>query len=225
MTEYLSKGIYTTSEAARLIGVDVRSVRRWAVGYSGPDRFHKPVIDADYKKLDHRHAVSFLDLVELLFVHGFRETGVSWHQIREAAEVAGELFQTDHPFAMRKWFADPAGVFVEMDRQTGESVFVELSGAGQVAMKHTLDRYLDQLEFDLDDLAKRWFPAGKEQPIVCDPRISFGTPVIKGTRLPTETVAAEYTGPDSTSEIAWAHDVDEWKVEAAVEFEERLRAA
>lgn len=225
MTEYLSRGIYTTSQAGRLIGEHTRTVRRWAFGYPGKETKYPGMIEAEYPKLDGRYAVSFLDLVELLFIKGFRETGVSWQKLRNAAKVARRLFETDHPFAMRKWFADPAGIFVVLEQEEGEDVFVELSGDGQVAMRHTLDRYLHQLEFDIDDIAKRWFPAGKDVPVVVDPRVAFGTPVVEGTRIPTETLWADFTGPESVSDIAWTYDIEEWMAEEAVRFERSLRAA
>lgn len=226
MREFLSAGIFSTSDAARLIGVDSASVRRWAFGYTRRGTTYPGAIKTEIPKMDSRYALTFVELVELLFINGFRETGVSWTVIRESAELAKRLYETDHPFAMRTWFADPAGIYALLESVEEEKpdVFIELSGDGQVAMQHTLDRYLQQLEFDLDDVAQRWFPSGQDEPVVIDPRIAFGAPVIVGTRVPTELLAAEYTGPESIESLAWAYDLEEWQVEAAIRFE-RDRAA
>ena len=49
----------------------------------------------------------------------------------------------------------------------------------------------DQLEFELE-LASRWYPVGKNVPIVVDPYISSGVPVIEGRGITVENIERRF---------------------------------
>jgi len=157
-----------------------------------------------------------------MFIKGLRDAGHSFPRIREAHRVLSRLLESEHPFALRRAFADPAGIYALLEREGQGELLVELKGDGQIAMWPTLNRYLRQLEFDIDDLATRWHPAGPASPIVVDPRISFGAPVVAGTRIETASIAELYHDEDSIEEIAWLFDLEPAQVNAAVEFERTL---
>jgi uncharacterized protein (DUF433 family) len=220
-------GIYTIQEAARFIGVDVAAARRWAFGYQRNGTWYDGVILNELPERDGSKAITFVELVELLFIRGFLKSGVKWPRIREAARVAARMFDTRHPFAMRRCFADPGGVYAQLiDESDGGAVLVELAGDGQIAMEAALHIYLDQLNFNVDDVAQRWHPLGSSEPVVLDPHMAFGSPVITGTGIRTATIA-EMVGNDGTPvrDVAWMYDVEEWQVEAALRFESSLRPA
>ncbi|HEX7119279.1 MAG TPA: DUF433 domain-containing protein [Longimicrobiales bacterium] len=168
--------------------------------------------------------MTFLDLVELMFIQGLRDAGHSFPRIHEAHRVLSRLLETEHPFALKRAFSDPAGIYALLEREDQGDLLIELKGAGQLAMWPTLHRYLKQLEFDIDDLAQRWYPAGPATPIVVDPRVSFGAPVVAGTRIETAAIAELYHGEDSVEEIAWLFDLEPAQVNAAIEFERTLAA-
>lgn len=224
MAAEVGSGLYTTSEAARLIGVDTASVRRWAFGYRRRGREYESVIRTDLQKLDNRYALTFVEFVELFSVKELRSVGVSWQKVRQALTTAKRLLEAEHPFATRRWFADPGGVFVELARQDEDDVFVELVGHGQIAMQKTLSEYLQQLEFDARDLAERWNPWGPNAPVVVDPQIAFGQPVVRGTGVRTATLHRLHEGGESVDTIASLYDLPRSDVEVAVEFERALAA-
>jgi len=173
-------------------------------------------------ELGGEQVLTFLDLVELLFIRGLRASGQSFPRIREAHEVLSRVLETEHPFALKRGFSDPAGIYALLEREDHADLLVELKGAGQIAMWPALHRYLRQLEFNLDDVAERWYPAGRAAPIVVDPRVSFGAPVIEGTRIETAVIADLYHDEDSVEEIAWLYDLEPAQINAAVEFENTL---
>jgi uncharacterized protein (DUF433 family) len=85
--------------------------------------------------------------------------------------------------------------------------------------------FLKEVDFDETNLlAFRWWPMGRSVPIVLDPRIAFGSPVLQGTAIRTN-VAARTATTVSKEEVAEAYDVDLARIVAAVEFEEQLAAA
>ena len=224
LTTYLARGLYSIPAAARLIGEKPGRLRRWAFGYERNGRWYDPAINADLDELGGEQVLTFLDLVELLFIHGLRQSGQSFSRIHEAHRVLSILLETEHPFALKRGFSDPAGIYALLEREDQGDLLVELKGAGQIAMWPALHRYLRQLEFNLDDVAERWYPAGRASPIVVDPRISFGAPVIEGTRIETAMIADLYQGEDSIEEIAWLYDLEPVQINAAVEFEASLVA-
>ncbi|HEX8244415.1 MAG TPA: hypothetical protein VF541_12995 [Longimicrobium sp.] len=231
----IGTGIYTPAEAAALLKAPSDEVRRWAFGYArrrnGARVDYQPLIRPKLPEIDGERALTFLELVELMFIKGFRQAGVSWHAIHEAARVAAKLFQTEHPFAMRQFFADPRGVYALLrDSDEGESL-VTLAGSGQQVFDTLVRPYLGQLEFDPLEVPTRWWPMGKEGRVVVDPAVSFGQPMVAEAGIPTRALAEaleaeqEYGAERALDRVSWLFKVPPRHVQTAVRFEEWLRAA
>lgn len=219
---YLSKGIYSTSDAARLLGTDAGSVRRWAFGYRRAGEEYEAAIHTELPQVEGRYALTFLEFVELFSVKEMREIGLSWQKIRQGLATARRLLRQEHPFATRRWFAEPAGLFVELSRGQGEEVLIELFGHGQIAIKEALADYLEQLEFGPDQYARRWNPRGAKAPIVVDPELALGQPVVRGTATETAVLYRMFEGGEDIDRIAWAYELDQADVEKVIEFEASL---
>jgi len=229
-------GIYTPRDAAALLHEDVRTVRRWAFGYtrtrsSGPV-VHPPVIRTELPEVEGQRALTFLELVELLYVRAFHRAGASMRAIREAARVATRLYGSEHPFALREVYVDPDRVFYGAVRERdGSEGLVELRGHGQHAIPLLVGPYLEQLDFDAHDVAERWWPIGRRGGVVIDPRFSFGAPVLEGTGIRAETLSGSYHaekaqhGGRTIQHVAWMYGVDPRLVENSLAFEQWLRAA
>jgi uncharacterized protein (DUF433 family) len=231
----LGTGIYTSDEAAALLKAPVNEVRRWAFGYArrrrGERVSYDPLIRTELPEIDGRRALTFVELVELMFIKGFRESGVSWRVIHDSAAVAARLFDTSHPFALRQFFADPTGVYALLkEADEGESL-VKLAGNGQQVFTEIVRPYLGQLEFDPTEVPTRWWPLGKEGRVVVDPAVSFGQPIVAEAGIPTHVLAEALEaeqGYDSTramERVSWLYKVPHRHVQTAVRFEEWLKAA
>jgi uncharacterized protein (DUF433 family) len=55
--------------------------------------------------------------------------------------------------------------------------------------------------------------------VVVDPRISFGRPVIDGTSVRTETVAARYKAGESAADLADDYGVEVPQIDEAIRYE------
>lgn len=223
----LGTGFYTPAEAGALLHERPRTVRRWAFGGARP-----PVIRAELPVIEGERAVTFVELVELLYVRAFRRAGASLSSIREAASVAGRLFTSEHPFALHQVFADPAAVLYGAARESdGVEGLVQLRGHGQHEIPSLVRPYLAQLEFDVDDLARRWWPMGRAGGIVLDPGFSFGAPVVEAVGIRASTLAdavdaeAPASGASTIDRVAWMYEVEAPHVETALAFRRWLRAA
>lgn len=224
LSTYLARGLYSLPAAARLLHSRPDQLRRWAFGYDRGGKHYDGAIKADLDDLGGDRALTFLDLVELMFIQGLRASGRSFPQIHEAHRVLSRILRTEHPFALRQAFSDPGGIYALLEREDQGELLIELKGAGQISMWPALHQYLRQLEFNLDQLAERWYPAGRASPIVVDPDVSFGAPVIKGTRVQTAVIAELYQGEDSVEELAWLYDLEPAQITAAIEYERTLAA-
>lgn len=221
-------GIYTPQEAARLLHDQARTVRRWAFGYDRNRKTgkvsHPPLISTDLPRLEGDDALTFIELIELRYIRAFLRAGVSWKTVKEAANVAARMFNTSHPFAMRRLYVDPKAVFAGVEDEDGREVLIQLVGYGQHAMPSIIKPYLDELEFDVNDVANRWWPMGRTGGVVIDPQHSFGAPIVDGTGIRTQTLSDAYRAElnrykDRTAEhVAWMYNIRPVQVESALRF-------
>lgn len=231
----IGTGLYTPAEAASLLKAPVTEVQRWAFGYErrrqGEKVRYEPLIRTDLPEIDGQRALTFTELVELMYIKGFRRAGAPWKLVHDAAAVAARLFQTEHPFAMRTFFADPSGIYALLEESEGGSSLVRLEGHGQHALRELVQPYLGQLEFDPLDAPTRWWPLGREAKVVLDPQVSFGEPIVAEAGIPTRTLAdafrAEqaYDADRALDRVAWLYRVPPRHVHTATRFEEWRQAA
>ncbi|HEX7240222.1 MAG TPA: hypothetical protein VF263_08160 [Longimicrobiaceae bacterium] len=233
----LGTGIYTPYEAAMLLREDTSTVRRWAFGYHrnrpGKGRsWHPPLIHTDLPELEGEKALTFVELIELLYIRAFEQAGVPWDAIREAANVAARMYKTDHPFALRQVYADPRSLYASVQETDGSESLVQLVGHGQHTIPELIKPYLEQLEFDLNDVASRWWPLGRLGGVVVDPRHAFGAPVIAEVGIRTKVLSDAYYAErdlygeeEALNRVAWVYEINPNHVETALQFKHWLQAA
>jgi uncharacterized protein (DUF433 family) len=172
-------------------------------------------------------ALSFLELMELRVVKALIDRGVSLQHVRRAAQLAARRFNTRHPFASQRVFTDGRNVFSAVSHEVHAPNVVKWTDTEieQVIAGPVFDQFLSEIEFDpTTSLAQRWWPLGREVPIVLDPSISFGAPIIVGTGLRTATLA-RLAREGSVRDAALAFEVDVSQAQAAMDFERGLLAA
>ncbi len=231
----IGKGLYTPAEAASLLKAPVAEVKRWAFGYErlrdGARTRYQPLINTELPEIEGQRALTFTELVELMYIKGFRRAGAPWKLVHEAAAVAARMFGTEHPFAMRQFFADPNGIYALLQESGGGESLVSLRGHGQHALRELVQPYLGQLEFDPMESPTRWWPIGREGRVVVDPQVSFGAPIVAEIGVPTRVLAealeAEegYDAERALERVSWVYKVPPRHVETAVRFEQWLKAA
>lgn len=232
----LGIGIYSRAEVARLLGLGPGRVTSWVRGYRyawGPKerrrRGEQPaVIKTDIPTIEGSVSISFLELVELFVVKQFRDKGIPLQTVRVAWNHAARAFNTLHPFADRRVFADGGRIFMALREDDLWPDVLEVSSRHmpfQIIAGPIFKHSFEGIEFDDHTaLARRWWPRGRDLPIVLDPTIAFGAPVVQGTRVPT-AILARYAQRRSINTVAAAFELPSEQVKAAVEFEYRLAQA
>lgn len=177
--------MYSFKEVSRLSGVSVQTVRNWLFGYTVDERQVPPLIkvspDTTY--------CSFLNLVEIMVAARFRKAeGTSFLTVRRAYENAQKLFSLDYPFAHLRLKSIGRHI-VHMIAMKGS--LQALDTPEQYTLPYLVIEMTDQLEYELE-LASKWYPLGKNIPIVVDPYVSSGVPVIEGRGIMVENIEKRF---------------------------------
>jgi uncharacterized protein (DUF433 family) len=176
---------------------------------------------------DGQHVLTFLELVELLFVKLFREEGLSMPVIRKAAAEAARQFDTPYPFAVRRFDTDGRRIFATLQQESqDERVVVEL-GKGQLVFDTIVRPFFRKLEYRNSGDALRYWPMDREGRVVLDPERSFGKPIDAETGVPTRALydAVLAGGGQPLDVVAQWFGVPVEAVQTAVAYEESLRSA
>lgn len=227
-SEHFGVGIYTVPEATCLTGVSAARIKRWISGYTfktpkGERHHSKPIWKADFKPIDGAIALSFKDLIEIRFVDSFLRAGVSWKELRAAADKAAELLDNSHPFSTHKFKTDGRIIFAEIGESLQQAKMLELTKNQYVFRQVIAPSLFDGLEYKANELL-RWRPKQGHNLVVLDPQRSFGQPIIDKSSVPTKVLAAAVVaeGENSEKNVARWYDVTVKEVNAAVMFEKSL---
>jgi len=215
---------YSYKDAEKYLHIPRGTLRSWVKGRTYKTKqgwqFSEPLIElptADAK------ALSFINLVEAHVLRAIRvEHNVRLDQIRIALNFISSELGYSHPLVK--------GDFLRTD---GKSLYVEHLGrlldasrGGQLAIRETLEVYLTRIEVDEQGFAARLFPflhpeKAKDDPkiIVIDPDISFGRPILVGTRIPTKVLADRYEAGESIEALTNDYGCDRTLIQSAIEYE------
>jgi uncharacterized protein (DUF433 family) len=204
---------YTLAQAAALAETSPQNVRRWIYGYSAPGHKMQPVF-GDKSAPDVVAVVSFLELIEIAVVAAFRANRVSLQRLRDAHEYAREAFGLEYPFASLNLREQGGHVLHEFEEQQPGARLVVLDMQGQFVLPQTVHAKVIEFDFDEKDrLASRWFPFGRQVPVVIDPHFAAGIPVVKGTRVSVDTVTRRWKSGETISSIATDLELEQGDVE------------
>jgi uncharacterized protein (DUF433 family) len=224
-TTYLNTGIYSIPEASRLTGVSKGRIGRWLRGYHSGlrGRNYPPLWSSQLPCIENTVALGFLDLIEIKWVNAFLKAGVSWSTIHKVREKAQELYtDTAHPFCTKQFVTDGRQILRDLFEETGEESLHEIA-TDQIVFAEITKPFLKELDFE-DGEFLRWWPLGKDRPIVVDPRKNFGQPTIAKEGIPTQNLARSYKANGSFEEVARWYETSAEFVKEAVDYEQSLAA-
>lgn len=224
----LKEAAYSASEASKLIGIPVPTIRSWSLGRSyvrnNVRKAVGPVLPTRESNGDTTVRLIFDDLMELRFVRAFREFGISLQKLRRAADELRSLMQVDYPFSQLKIYTDGKRLFAESPKQTEVHKLYELSERKQFGFFEVIFPSLKEgVEFSGDRIV-RWRPDKSAPDVVIDRKVGFGQPVIQDTGILTSVVADAFRAEGSIEEVARWLNIPAEAVQQAVNFEFRHAA-
>ena len=210
---------YGFPEAARIVGKPSETVRRWSVGhnrtYKGKPASDKPLIqiDGDRDKLP----LSFLNLIELRFLAGYREAA-SLPAIRRALDFAAEALGVDRPLLELDFKTQGRELFLTFAES--DPYFVNASRGGQFAWPEAADNLVASLDYDEQEhVAYRWWPLGKQTPVLLDTRLNAGRPSTAESGVRTMAIAKRAAQGWNLADIAGDVAASGVEVKAALQLE------
>jgi len=211
---------YTVTEAAFLARIHPVTITRW---YFGRPRLP---VGRGARVLGKRHRgipLSYLQLVEVAFVATLRKMGIPLQRIRIAYEYLERRFNTEYPFARLKIKTDGARLLNDLKQAEGpwvNKLLEEASARGQVIWVEPIQDRIQEFDYNrMYELAIRWFPRGKDVPIVIDPQIQFGAPILKDSGVATWVIGERRRVGESIDEIREDFGIGELAVRQALDFE------
>ena len=215
--------MYSFAEAARLANVSVTTVKNWLFGYTVQGREVPPLFSSGSVGM-----VSFLQMIEIMVAGRLRKSArrkpMPFHKVREAYINAQEAWDLEYPFAHLK--LEALGGHIVHFLQGGEPVgrFQALDSPEQWTLPGLVRRETtDQIEYH-EELAARWFPIGKTVPIVVDPRVSTGLPIIEGRGVTVQAIRKRFKSGLRIDFIAEDFGLKRDLVETALQYWERVAA-
>jgi uncharacterized protein (DUF433 family) len=213
---------YTLSEAARYARLPVATLRSWVLGRQYPTAEGH----ADFPPLIQPASrtppwLSFSNLIEAHVLRSLRaEHGVSVKELRRALAFAEKKLGIDRLLLRPELRAHAGKVFLD---RYGE--LIDLTASGQLAMRKLFEEHLKRIEWDSSRFPVRLYPflsasaQSGERPIVIDPRIAFGRPVVLSKGIATSTIAERVDAGESVNDIAADYDLAPVEIEEAVVYE------
>jgi uncharacterized protein (DUF433 family)/DNA-binding transcriptional MerR regulator len=200
---------YQITEAAKYAGVTPQTVVAW-------HKQDKPTLSGK----EQREELTYMQLIEVAVVAAFRNAGVTLKNIRAAREYVKSALRSEYPFAEFRFKSEGKNLWMDYEQiegEKGKGKLLKANQAGQLAWSHIIGR-LEQFEYEHRGIVIRWHVAGPSSPIIIDPRLSFGTPTIRG--VPTWVIKGRWNAGESDTDIAEDFGLNKNEVRKALEFEQ-----
>jgi len=217
-------GAYSPIEAAKLLRMQPKTLRRWLYGYEydhGDGEIHQPPLWAPQYDLERDGALlGFRDLVEARIVDALRRARIGLPTIRLCIDLAKEILGEEHPFSTRAFKTDGRRIFLEITQDVDEPRLIDLKLRQHVFRAFVLPS-LSGIEFG-EAAAERWWLNPKRKTIVADPERSFGQPIIASRGVLTSRIAQDVKAEGSVERVAALYEISARAVRDALSFQRGL---
>lgn len=191
----------------------------------------EPIIANQIARIDGRIALSFINLIESLFIAQFSKKGIHVRAIRAMAEEAKRLFKNPHPFATEHVFrSDGQTIFAEIIETIGDKKLTRLYNLKRhnyAFLELLKGKFHEKVVYGPEGYAHLWYPRKRQFPnVLLNPSVAFGRPVMQDSGIPTETLYDAFLAEnkDANAVAKW-HKTTADSVREAVNFERILARA
>lgn len=217
--KWRTRPVYTISQTAKLAGVSPITVRRWLYGADNPSTKMRPVFGGEDKYKENIAEVSFLQLAEIVVVSRFRQRKVKLDTLRQAHAYACKILDLKYPFAWLHLKTDGVHVFSDFEKNHPDASLLTLDKKGQLTLPGNVIQALELFDYE-EEFAARWYPIGRNVPIVIDPRYGAGRPTIPYRRLPVASIYNRWKSGEKINFIASDYSLKPKIVETTLQYAE-----
>ena len=214
-------GIYTAPEAARMVGMQPTTLRRWLLGYHHDAKHEDPLWRPQYDPNDDDGVLlGFRDLVEARIVNALRAKKIGLPTIRVCMDRARDIVGQDRPFSTSQFKTDGKTIFLEITRGLDEPQLIDLRQK-QGVFNRVVAPSLADLDFGPDG-AERWWLLHGKRTIVADPDRAFGQPIVAGHGMTTARVAQAVKAEGSVAAVAKIYEMKPRLNRDALAYEQQI---
>lgn len=211
---------YSMGEAARILRVPKPTLRTWCLGWqqTRSRRAQAPVLIPDGRDENGTY-LSFFNLIESGFLNAYRQAGASMQRLRAALDFCRSRLEIERPLLTERFRLDGRDLVLEFDRK-----LLNASAGGQFLWPDAVEQWLTDIDYDAVGPYQVWI-AGRGRPILVNPRIGFGAPILASCGVRTEEILERFLENEQPAEIAedFGAKVDE--VLEAIRWETPRQAA
>lgn len=219
----LERAVYGVSEAAGLLGLRPDRARAWLDGYERSGVRYPPVIRVEPTGED---VVTWGEFVELGYLREYRRKGVPLQQLRPVIDELRREFKTPYPLATTRPYIYGKEMVLEVQERHDlpTPIAIVVRSGQQILLADAAKQFFKKVEFDASSPGpiQRIRPAGLASPVVIDPLVRFGRPVVSG--VSTERLWELSDAGEPIEEIAAGYELPVEEVRAAVAYEEQFRS-
>ena len=207
-----TRPLYTSAEAARLVGVPASTFASWSKGYVRRQPSGRVVKGAAIVTSVEASAlmpsIPFVGLAEGLVLAAVRESGVPLQRVRPALDALAKELGVQHALATKRLYTDGAEILFDYSstgRRSGAAEVGELVVVrnNQRVFSEVVERYLRRLEYSADGYARLVHPPAYTQAdVVCDPERSFGRPIFAKGAVRVDDVLDRFHAGESLVELS-----------------------
>lgn len=214
-------GLYTPTEAGRLLGIPAGRISRWLSGHETGGVRYEPLWSPQVDLGQDEIALGFRDLIEVRVADALIAGGISAQRVRRGIGLARDIVGANHPLSTSRFRTDGRSVFLQIAEEDGEPRLLDIFSS-QYAFHALLEPSLRNVEIGEDGAPARWWPMGRAKSIVVDPARSFGQPIEAESSVPTAALAAAFEAEGSVEGAAQAWGVQPRAIRRAVAFHREI---
>ncbi|HTU98494.1 MAG TPA: DUF433 domain-containing protein [Solirubrobacteraceae bacterium] len=205
----VSVGLYTTSEAARYLGLPTSTLQTWI----NPRHGGAPMVTTVARR-GYEAGIPFIGFAEAFVLQAARRAGVPRHRIRPGVEAVKDELGLQHALATRLLYTDGAELLV---KYAADDEDLEVARTRQRQLTKTVTHQLQAITYAGDGYAERLqLPSYGPAQVVVDPTVGFGYPVIKGAGARVKDVLDRFWAGEPLRMIAYDFELTDEAVEAIV---------
>ena len=170
----------------------------------------------------HFTLLTFNDLMEVRFVDRLFEFWIPTQRIRQGIKALREYVSARHPFTRDIVKTDGQSLFTKIQDEEGEHLFDLVKR--NLAFEAVIQPLIDEMHYGPDAVVDWWTPILNTEEIIVYPKIAFGRPTVRGTRLESSLLADAVVAEGSIAVVAYLYEVREFLVTQAMNFERELAA-
>lgn len=210
----LATPAYRIGEAAIYAHISPQTVTAW----------HRARLDgrkAILKEKEKHVGLSFLQLIELAVVARMRRAGLRVAEIALARDWFSRSTGLEYPFARLRFKTDGAEILQDDEgplREGDVEKLISANRGGQYVWRDLLSQKLEEFNYDEDTgEVSFWKVAGKDKPVLIDPKVAFGAPQVRGVK--TGILKAHWLSGEDVHDLEEDFDLSAAEIVEALKFE------